>query len=218
MNNVVFLKLSPTTFQAFQNLHLRLNLDDQEHLAPELGKVLADLSNEVIDQVFAEIARIRQNAALETEHTIQHIQANIHKYMPWSVSFFSNDRLMPLVNYLAQHIQTVHQQSYLTFCIQPELLKQALAHLARVQQGETDYIVPTFQLFTQIVDEGVTQLIYEPKNLLKFNFMVDKTLNSVIRLTTQLGYKRIEKVSSQFDLNSAQQTLQHFFTFIQQPK
>ncbi len=47
--------------------------------------------------------------------------------------------------------------------------------------------------------------------------MVDKTLTGVIHLTTQLGYKRIEKVSTQFDFIHAQKTLMHFFSFLEQP-
>ncbi len=55
------------------------------------------------------------------------------------------------------------------------------------------------------------------KKLLKFNFVVDKTLTGVIHLTTQLGYKRIEKVSTQFAFIHAQKTLMHFFSFLEQP-
>ena len=45
-----------------------------------------------------------------------------------------------------------------------------------------------FQTLIQIVDLGVTSLVREPKKRLKFNLVVDKTLNGVI-LKSQLEFQ-----------------------------
>ncbi len=59
--------------------------------------------------------------------------------------------------------------------------------------------------FTQVVDAGVTHLVREPKKMLKFNMVVDKTLTGVINLTTQLGYKRFDKLGKIYDAQSISQ-------------
>jgi hypothetical protein len=61
---------------------------------------------------------------------------------------------------------------------------------------------------------GVTALIREPKKMLKFNLVVDKTLNGVINMTTHMGYKRLEKLGGQLNQATANDYIEHFMTFL----
>ena len=80
--------------------------------------------------------------------------------------------------------------------------------------------VATFMSFslvgsvTDVIDVGVTHLIREPKKCLKFNFVVDKTLNGVINMTTHLGYKRLEKLGTQLDQQVAVIYVDYFLKFM----
>lgn len=218
MQNLVYLRIGTETFNKFQNIHQRLNNLNTECVAQELGYVFAKLSSDVVDQVFGEIERLRSSTDIESENTLQHINDSLQKYMPWSVSFFGNERLKPVVNYLYQQILQHENNAYLTYEVPLNLLTEAEEYLLKVKQGNTSFTQPAFKVFTQIVDQGIAQLILEPKKMLKFNFVVDKTLNGVIHLTTQLGYKRIETLASQFDLVHAEKTLDHLFGFLDEPK
>ena len=217
MQNMVFLGLEKNTFEQFQSISERLKQGNSSSIAQELGQVLADMSCHVVDQVFGEIAKIRAYSELESENTLQQIKDNLKKYMPWAIALFSNERLNPLVEYLQTQMQYKNEQHFLTYHVVQTLLNEAINYMAHIEKGDQSYIIPAFQVFTKIVDQGIDQLIYAPKKLLKFNFVVDKTLTGVIHLTTQLGYKRIEKVSMQFDFIHAQKTLIHFFSFLEQP-
>ena len=81
-------------------------------------------------------------------------------------------------------------------------------------KGNNSYVAPALKVFTQIVDQGVTSLVREPKKMLKFNLVVDKTLNGVINLTTQLGYKRFDKLMRIYDAQMMSQYFDHFLTFL----
>ena len=70
------------------------------------------------------------------------------------------------------------------------------------------------KLLTDVIDVGVTHLIREPKKCLKFNFVVDKTLNGVINMTTHLGYKRLEKLGTQLDQDVASKYVDYFLNFM----
>lgn len=218
MQNLVYLGIEIETFRKFQKIHQQLNEGHTESISQELGEVLATISCGVVEQVFGEIERLRSTTEIETENTLQQINESLQKYMPWSVSLFNNDRLKPIVNYLDQHIYKHEHQSFLTYKVDPNLLAEAENCLLQIKQGNRAYIQPAFKAFTQIVDQGIHQLIIEPKKMLKFNFVVDKTLTGVIHLTTQLGYKRIEKLAAQFDLAHSEKTLAHFFSFLDEPK
>lgn len=217
MTYAVALKLKPETYQKFQQLHQQFNAGETESLAKPLGAVLTEISCEVIEQLFGEMSRSKHALDHESEKTIQQVTDTMQKYMPWSVSFFGNERLTPMVNYLAEMMEQQAGQAVLTYPVDSILIKETLGNIEQIKQGNSAYIDPAFKGFVQIIDQGVSCLIRDPKKMLKFNLVVDKTLNGVIQLTTQLGYKRLEKMGKQFDLESAEIYLNHFLGFLQHP-
>ena len=214
MSYTVSLKIKADTFERFQHIHRQLNQAEQTSLAKALGDVLADISCEVVDQVFGQMSRDLEGDP-ESEKVLEQIKEAVKKYMPWSVSFFSNERLVPMVNYLADMTYTEDGQNLLCYEVDNVTVKETMGCLEQIRAGNYAYIQPAFKAFTQIVDQGVTSLVREPKKMLKFNFVVDKTLNGVINFTTQLGYRRLEKLAHEFDAETTDQYFRHFFAFMQ---
>ena len=71
--------------------------------------------------------------------------------------------------------------------------------LKNLQQGDVQNLRGTLKNLIQVIDLGVSEFIRDPKTLLKFNFVVDKTLNGVINMVTSTGYKRLEKVADDYE-------------------
>ena len=215
MNDRISLKLSLQSYQRFEQLHQQFNSAHSQSLAQPLGAVLADISVEIIEQVFGEIARASTSDDQESEKVLQKILATLRKYMPWSVSLLGNERLTPMVNYLQQLIYTEHEQAYICYPVDHLLVLEFLECIQQMQQGNTQYLSPALKAFIQVVDQGVSCLIRQPKKILKFNLVVDKTLSGVIQLTTQLGYKRLEKLAMQDNPQTTQHYFEHFLRFLQ---
>ena len=214
MSYFISLKLTRETHQRFQQIHQQLNQGETQSLAKPLGEVLADISCEIVDQVFGEIARLSTTADRESEKMVQQILDTIRKYMPWSVSFFGNDRLIPMVNYLKDRAYEKNGQNYISYSVDHVLVVELLECVEQLKKGNTHYVSPGLKAFTQMIDQGVTSLVREPKSILKFNVVVDKTLNGVIHLTTQMGYKRLEKLGTQYDSQLTHRYFDHFLMFL----
>ena len=214
MTYQISLKLKPETHQRFAHIHQQLNAGESQNLAKPLGEVLADISCEVIDQVFGDLARLSTSGDGESEKVIKQIVETMRKYMPWSVSFFSNDRLTPMVNYLDRMMYDAEGTHFLSYPVEKTLVNELLGCAEQMDKGNNQYVSPALKAFTQIVDQGVTSLIREPKKMLKFNVVVDKTLNGVISFTTQLGYKRFDKLGRIYDAQMMSQYFDHFLTFL----
>lgn len=214
MSYLISLKLTLETYRRFQHIYQQLNQGETESLAKPLGDVLADISCEIIDQVFGEITRVSISGDHESEKVVQHILENVRKYMPWSVSFFGNERLTPMVNYLKDMTHEKEGQYYISYHVDHFIVTEFLGCVAHIKAGNRQYIAPALKALTQIVDQGVTSLVREPKKILKFNMMVDKTLNGVIHLTTQMGYKRLEKLGLQYDAEMTPRYFDHFLTLL----
>ncbi|MDC5388048.1 hypothetical protein OHW71_14950 [Acinetobacter baumannii] len=223
MSYKVFLKISDSTYIQFASIREKLHAGVRESQSKVLGDVLSDLSCEIIEQVFSVLLKdeqdnstMTQKQRYESEKVLQQILDTFRKYMPWSVSFFGNERLLPLVDYMTSLMKEREQEVYITYPITPQLVQQAQTLTEQIREGNMQSVEKAFQTLIQIVDLGVTSLVREPKKRLKFNLVVDKTLNGVINMTTHLGYKRLEKLGTQVDQTTATHYINHFLAFMHQ--
>ncbi|MGQ1302610.1 hypothetical protein ACT41N_14755 [Acinetobacter baumannii] len=223
MSYKVFLKISDSTYTQFASIREKLHAGVRESQSKVLGDVLSDLSCEIIEQVFSVLLKdeqdnstMTQKQRYESEKVLQQILDTFRKYMPWSVSFFGNERLLPLVDYMTSLMKEREQEVYITYPITPQLVQQAQTLTEQIREGNMQSVEKAFQTLIQIVDLGVTSLVREPKKHLKFNLVVDKTLNGVINMTTHLGYKRLEKLGTQVDQMTATHYINHFLAFMHQ--
>ena len=216
MNTAVFLNIHADTYARFAHIRAQLLQGSKESQANALGNVLSEMACEVIEQVFMVLLQENQHHSQtgESEKVIQQILEAIRKYMPWSVSFFGNDRLVPVVEYLSKTIQLEDEKVYMTYPIEQQLAQQVKSSSHKLAGGDRHETVNALKLLTDVIDVGVTHLIREPKKCLKFNFVVDKTLNGVINMTTHLGYKRLEKLGTQLDQQVAVFYVDYFLKFM----
>ena len=216
MNTAVFLNIHADTYARFAHIRAQLLQGSKESQANALGNVLSEMACEVIEQVFMVLLQENQHHSQtgESEKVIQQILEAIRKYMPWSVSFFGNDRLVPVVEYLSKTIQLEDEKVYMTYPIEQQLAQQVKSSSQKLAGRDRHETVNALKLLTDVIDVGVTHLIREPKKCLKFNFVVDKTLNGVINMTTHLGYKRLEKLGTQLDQQVAVIYVDYFLKFM----
>ena len=203
MSYTVELKLKPETYQQFQNIHTKLNNNDREPQSKYLGDNISNIACELIDQAFGSLVNQSSSKDGDSEKVLKQVKDAITKYMPWSVSFFGNDRLLPMVNHVNGLMKRRNDQGYITYPVDKVVVEELLGCAEQLKQGNTAYVKPGLKAFTQVVDQGVTSLIREPKKL-----------DGVISLTTQLGYKRFDKLSSIYDAQTIGKYFDHFVAFL----
>ena len=104
------LLINQNTYQQLVNITQHLNQGEKKDVAKELGQIFTDMSCQVLDKLFGTlIHEQRSNAELsaegkkslkEAEQIFAQIEGALKKYMPWSISFFSNERLKPVANHI----------------------------------------------------------------------------------------------------------------------
>ncbi|ENU81023.1 hypothetical protein F975_00882 [Acinetobacter sp. ANC 3789] len=223
MGYVVSLQVNPQSYAQFLTLQQQLNAATKQKLAHELGQLLADVAVQIIQQVFVDLLtqqkqRVQRpeghKIAEESEKVVQHVLDALKKYLPWSVALLSNTRLVDIVNYFAKCIVLEQDQVFLRYPVTDTLVDQVLTLVQKIQAGDASQISPAFHALTEIIDQGVTHLIRVPKEMLHFNFVVDKTLNGVIQMTTHMGYKRLQGLGKEVDLHVAPYYIDHFLKFL----
>jgi len=228
MQYKIDLLIKQQTYQELKNITQSLNHGEKSDLAKQLGNVFTEMSCQVLDQVFgALLEEQRNNSALyangqkklkEAEQIFTQIEGAFKKYMPWSISLFSNDRLKPVANHILKKFEDSDaSQVVMYYQLDSHLGKEATSNIQKVIQGDTSALPVTLKNLVKIIDLGVSEFIRDPKTLLKFNFVVDKTLNGVINMITSTGYKRLEKVGDEYNprnVEKAQHYAAHFKKFL----
>lgn len=223
MMYAVYLQVDAQSYQKFLQIRSQLNDGVKQKQAHDLGAVLADVAVQIIQQVFIALIeqqkrRIRKpeghKIAEDSEKVVEHVLHAIQKYLPWAIALLSNARLQPVVNYFDTLIEQKSHQVYVKYLVDDVLVAQTQAAIRRVQNGEKAAIPEAFACLIQVIDLGVKQLIHTPKDILKFNFVMDKTLNGVIQVSCNLAYKRLEGLGKEVDLASAPYYIDHFLTFL----
>jgi hypothetical protein len=215
MMTKVQLNIQAVTYQRFLELKTLLNTQYTAHLSESIGENLADIACQIVEQVFGYLSEISaKQQQFESEHTVEQIISTIRKHLPWSMQLLNQQRLQSLIDDLAHMTTVKNGQIWLTYPITHRLAQQLQQQYQALAQSP-QHIAAAFSTVIEIIDQGVTQLVREPKKKLKFNFVVDKSLAGVIGLTTQMGYKRLEKMGNQLTPAQAAAYLQHFLNFIQ---
>lgn len=217
MNYSMQLLVQPAQYQAIYTLYQQA----QSNLAPDfserVGAVFADLGCDLIEQLFSGIHQhLQQQQSYSTAHTIEQIKQRMQKYLPWSLKYLSDQRLMLLLDYFLQQMQP-HAQGYqLSYAVPEALVKQYQQQLLHIRVGDARFIASGFASLNQILDLAVTQWVRQPKELLKLNVLMNRSMDGVIHVTTQIGYQRLKQLGEELEPTAALQYLQHFLEFLQE--
>ncbi len=228
MQYQIDLMIQQKTYQELKQITKSLNNGEKQDLAKQLGTIFTEISCQVLDQVFgALLEEQRSNKSLdahgqkklkEAEQVFEQIESALKKYMPWSISFFSNDRLKPVANYMLEKFEdSDSNQVIMYYKLDRHLGEEAAKNLQQLMDGNTSILPVTVKNLIKIIDLGVSEFIRDPKTLLKFNFVVNKTLDGVINMVTSSGYKRLDKAGEEYNPNNvekAQYYAEHFKKFL----
>ena len=211
------LPVSASTYQQIFEVSKQIRDGSQKNLSREYGEAVTQMACEILRHIFGIMTidnEYTKGSGADTKKVMEDVTAQLQKYMPWSVSLFGNERLLPVVNYLFSQFKEKDGQMYLQYPVSAQFVNQLQHNAEAIAKGDQAKISAGFDNIIQIIETGIDELIKKPKDMLKFNIVADKTLNGVIKLLTNLGNKRIEKTGKTAHILTAQQYMPHFWGLV----
>lgn len=196
-----------------------------ESLSARAGQLLTDITCQTIDHVFEEMmqrflrveglpedkkAKIHESIA-----NIEEVKSIIHKYMGWAISKFSNERILPVISYFYHTIESRDGQSQLVVSLSETTAQRAIHSLQDLKLKRVNDMTPAIECLIEVTDIVIDKLIRHPMHLLKFNIVVEKTLNGVIKMTTSMAYKNLLKLGRSLDPVLYDTAADHLQQFLQ---
>lgn len=224
----VVLPLTAQSQQHIAALNQQFMTEGTASLSKEAGQLMSDVACQIIDEVFGsmvvqfvnapDLSDQKKDMFRESLQHIEEIKGVMRKYMTWAISLFGNERLKPAVAYFNSMIECVSVDGTshysLVFPLSEAVAQRSLLALTSLQQGQVDTAEGAFESLVEVTDVGVDTLIKQPKDLLKFNFVVNKTLNGVIGVTTTMAYKSLRRFGKNLDPVLFHATATHFQRFL----
>ena len=186
-------------------------------------ELLIEANCDMIDTGFLalldELSRTNPKLNLhDAQMTVEEVKAKARHYIRWVGGFIANDRLPPVI---AHYYEMMHQldlgggiKPYMAFNISAEFAADLDRVLQTLANGTTRDLDEMITLLVRVFEETMQPLLIKPKNLMKFNFIVDKTINGVIAVVVALYARMLRKTVPKLPRELYPQVAEHLSTFL----
>lgn len=176
----------------------------RESQAKLAGQLITDAACDLIDAFFGSLL-----TTLAREHPgepgyaeagalLDDIKGKLRHYLGWVTGFFANERLTPVVGHyrglMTRLPEDGRERSHIAFAITPALGADAQRTLEALRSGDVTDARASIEVLIRAIDEALEPLLLEPKRRMKFNFVVDKTLNGVLAVTMGVVHHKLRKL------------------------
>lgn len=209
---------------AITELDRRLQSGVKESQSKRAGEIMTEASCDLIESLFGDMidalhaAEPQSPVFIESRKVIDQIKGTLQHYLGWITGFFGNERLAPVVTHFQHLLVTLDSpagaQANLVFPVTPELAREGRAALTALQTGTAADAREGIETLIRFIEAGLQPLLFEPKRLLKFNFVVDKTLNGVISITTSLGFRSLRRLGEHLPQHLHKPLADHLAQFL----
>ena len=186
-------------------------------------ELLIEAYCDLIDTCFVglinEIQRHHDSKDLNEAHRIlDEIKDKARHYLRWIAAFIAKDRLPPVIKHFYQLMHQLDingsKQPFMAFNLTPSLAAEIKQVVAALEDGSAADFNDAIEMLIRVIDEALIPLVIEPKNLMKFNFIVNKTLDGVIALVRALFKRMLRKLAPKLPQQLYPQIASHLKTFL----
>ena len=217
-------ELNPMIPARTREIHQKLKAGSRESQATAAADTLGLAINTLVDAFLAQL--LRELAAAHPEHklykdaltVVEDIQGKVQHYLGWLTRFLSNERMTVVAAKYLTMIQplvaTQPQREFLAVSIEPLLAAHARKTIAVLRSGESVDVRAGIEVLISIVDAVLVNFVYEPKRLMRFNLIVDKTLDGAIYMIKGLAFRQLRALGERLPVAHLPvflDHLEHFF-------
>lgn len=182
--------------------------------------LLADAYSDVIEHTMVDLLRKLDAAHPDPElqegfQLMEEVQDKSKHYLGWVVGFFSSERLKPVIAYFNTVTHTRDDgTAFVALQLRPKLGADSQRVLAELSNGTAKSLDEGADLMIQVIEVTLATLVHQPKDLMKFNFLVSKTLDGVISLLLKYVKHMVRRLARQVPRESYPIVGRHLSQFL----
>lgn len=191
---------------------------DMLHGVELLAEVYCDLLDTCFVRILDDLNRTNPSPELiDARRVLDDIKEKTRHYVRWTAGFIANERIPPVIAhfYDMTHKQGLgRDQPFMGFNLSPKLAAEIARVVPTLKDGSAKNFDEGMELIILVIDETMGPLSLEPKSLMKFNFVVNKTLDGIISVVKVLFKRMLRKLSPKLPPEMFPQIAAHLETFL----
>jgi len=206
-----------------RDIHSKLQSGTRESQAKAAADTLGLAINVMVDRFLSQLLRDLGQAHPEYSlypqalKVVDDIQGKVAHYLNWLTRFLSNSRMSVVTgHYLALMKPLVPDspsREFLAVSLPPDMAIKARQTINALRDGSSKDVAVGIEVLVEIVDAVLVDFVYEPKRLMRFNAVVDKTLDGVIYMIKGLAFRQLRQLGQHLPIEHVPIFLDHLERF-----
>lgn len=204
-------------------IHVKLQSGTRESQAKAAADTLGLAINVMVDRFLSQL--LRDLAQAHPEHAlypqalkvVDDIQGKVVHYLNWLTRFLSNSRMSVVTGHYLALMQPLVPEApsreFLAVSLPSAMAVKARQTINALRDGSSTDVASGVEVLVEIVDAVLVDFVYEPKRLMRFNAVVDKTLDGVIYMIKGLAFRQLRQLGQQLPLEHVPIFLDHLERF-----
>ena len=193
--------------------------EDKALGADLLAQTYVQLLDTCVTHLLDELNKTQPDKMLQDASKVIHkVQSEAQHYIGWLIKFIANKRVPPVIQHFHDMVHilnlTGQEYPYIVIPVTTTYAEKASDVMNALAQRDDTRIEEGVELLIEAIETALVPLVYTPKDLMGFNFVISKTINGVINVLHTLFKHTLRKLPPHIKTESHPAIAAHFETFL----
>lgn len=222
----IAIQITENVYTEMKALHLRaakpISDEDKALGADLLAQTYVQLLDTCFTHLLDELNKTQPDKMLKDASKVIHkVQSEAQHYIGWLIKFIANKRVPPVIHHFHDMVDLLNlngkEHPYIVIPVTSTYAESASDVMFALSNKESEKLVEGVELLIEAIETALIPLVYTPKDLMGFNFVISKTINGVINVLHTLFKHTLRKLPPHIQQESCPTIAKHFEMFLIRP-
>ena len=219
----IAVQIKEDVYTEMKALHARaakpISDEDKALGADLLAQTYVQLLDVCFTHLLDDLNKTQPDKMLQDASKVIHkVQSEAQHYIGWLIKFIANKRVPPVIHHFHDMVHLLNltgkEHPYIVIPVTTTYAEKASDVMIALAQKDSTRIEEGVELLIEAIETALVPLVYTPKDLMGFNFVISKTINGVINVLHTLFKHTLRKLPPHIKVESYPAVAAHFETFL----
>jgi len=219
----IAVQIKEDVYTQMKALHVRaakpISDEDKALGADLLAQTYVQLLDTCFTHLLDDLNKTQPDKMLQDASKVIHkVQSEAQHYIGWLIKFIANKRVPPVIHHFHDMVHPLNltgkELPYIVIPVTTTYAESASDVMNALAMKDASRLEEGVELLIEAIETALVPLVYTPKDLMGFNFVISKTINGVINVLHTLFKHTLRKLPPHIQQESLPSIAAHFETFL----
>lgn len=219
----IAVQIKEDVYTQMKALHVRaakpISDEDKALGADLLAQTYVQLLDTCFTHLLDDLNKTQADKMLQDASKVIHkVQSEAQHYIGWLIKFIANKRVPPVIHHFHDMVHPLNltgkELPYIVIPVTTTYAESASDVMNALAMKDASRLEEGVELLIEAIETALVPLVYTPKDLMGFNFVISKTINGVINVLHTLFKHTLRKLPPHIQQESLPSIAAHFETFL----